>query len=230
VDWLPEFVFSAVSLAKQGDGGYWDSRMKLVPMFCALAFGVATGCSTSSLEPQATYLFNGRDLAGWVVTHGGEWSVEGGILVGRNGTNWSTDPEVSGSWLRTEREYGDFILDFEYAIEGNSGVFLRSALGKNPAFTGYEMQIVADHGRPPTKGSAGSLYDVVAATQNMSRPAGEWNKVRILCEGERIQIIWNGELTLDFEEATRSRRGYIGLQNHDEKSVVRFRNIRITEL
>jgi hypothetical protein len=222
--------FLAVSLAKQGIGGYWVFRMKLVPVLWALAFGVAMGCSTRSPEPKSSYLFNGRDLTGWVVTHGGEWSVEGGILVGRNGANWSTDPEVSGSWLRTEREYGDFILDLEYAIEGNSGVFLRSALEKNPAFTGYEMQIVSDHGRPPSKGSAGSLYDVVAATRNMSRLAGEWNKVRILCEGERIQVIWNGELTLDFEEATRSRRGYIGLQNHDEKSVVRFRNIRISEL
>lgn len=162
--------------------------------------------------------------------HGGEWVVEDGVLIGRNGENWSTDPEESGSWLRSEREYGDFMLDFEYAIEGNSGVFLRSAIDKNPAFTGYEMQLISDYGREPAIWSAGGLYDVVAASKNMSRPAGEWNQVRILYEGDRIQIIWNGELVVDFAEATRSRRGYLGLQNHDEKSVVKFRNIRITEL
>jgi hypothetical protein len=197
----------------------------------ALALLAAGGCCSQSTGPSnPVSLFNGRDLSGWVVMHGGEWSVEDGALVGRNGLNWSTDPEVSGSWLRSEKPYRNFELELEYAIHGNSGVFLRSAIGKNPAFTGYEMQIVADHGRPPTKGSAGGLYDVVAATRNMSKPAGEWNHVRIRVEGQRIQITWNGEPTLDFTDATRSTQGYIGLQNHDDRSVVRFRNIRITEL
>lgn len=204
--------------------------MKNFILATMMILGLAMGCSTSAPRPGVKSLFNGRDLTGWVVMHGGEWTVEDGVLVGRNGRDWTTNPEVSGSWLRSEREYGDFILEFEYAIEGNSGVFLRSGLDRNPAFTGYEMQIVSDHGRPPTKGSAGGLYDVVAASRNMSRPAGEWNQVRICYEGERVQIVWNGELVLDYQEANRSRRGYIGLQNHDDRSVVKFRNLRITEL
>ena len=101
--------------------------------------------------------------------------------MGRNGLNWSTNPEKSGSWLRTEKAYGDFTLDFEYAINksGNSGVFLRSALEKNPAFSGHEMQILDDHGRAPAKFTSGSLYDVVAPAKNMSKPAGDWNQVHI---------------------------------------------------
>jgi hypothetical protein len=204
--------------------------MKNFVLATMMILGLAMGCSTSGPRPGAKSLFNGRDLTGWVVMHGGEWTVEDGVLVGRNGRDWTTNPEVSGSWLRSERDYGDFILEFEYAIDGNSGVFLRSGLDRNPAFTGYEMQIVSDHGRPPTKGSAGGLYDVVAASRNMSRPAGEWNQVRICYEGERVQIVWNGELVVDYQEANRSRRGYIGLQNHDDRSVVKFRNLRITEL
>jgi hypothetical protein len=204
--------------------------MKNVFLVPALALAITVGCSTSQPRAVTQSLFNGSDLSGWVVMHGGEWTVEEGVLVGRNGKNWSTDPEVSGSWLRSEREYEDFILDFEYAIRGNSGVFLRSATEKNPAFTGYEMQILSDHGREPAIWSSGGLYDVVTASKNMSRPAGEWNQVRVLYEGDRIQIIWNGELVVDFHEANRSRRGHIGLQNHDDDSVVKFRNIRITEL
>ncbi len=188
------------------------------------------GCSTSKPQPVAQSLFNGRDLTGWVVMHGGDWTVEDGVLVGRNGQNWSTDPEVSGSWLRSERSYQNFILDLEYTIEGNSGIFIRSGLEQNPAFTGYEMQVLSDHGRAPSKGSAGSLYDVIAPSQNMTRPTGQWNQARILVEASRIQIILNGELVVDFDDATRSTGGYIGLQNHDDKSVVKFRNIRITEL
>jgi hypothetical protein len=179
---------------------------------------------------QAKSLFNGRDLSGWVIMHGGEWKVEDGAIVARNGTGWTTDPEVSGSWLRSEKEYGDFILELEYAINqrGNSGIFLRSALEKNPAFTGHEMQILDDHGREPRIFSTGALYDVVAASKNMSKPAGEWNRVRIETTGPRIQISLNGEPIVDYK-SDRRQRGYLGLQSHDEHAVARFRNIRVTE-
>ena len=195
-----------------------------------LLLGTLAGCSTPDGHREKP-LFNRLDLTGWVVMHGGEWSVENGMLVGRNGRDWSTNPEKSGSWLRTKKQYGNFVLELDYSINegGNSGIFIRSALKKNPAFSGHEMQIVADYGRPPTRGSAGSLYDVVAPKKNMSRPADEWNHVRIVTRGRRIQITWNGERTIDYE-TDRLTKGYIGLQNHDAKSVVRFRNIRITEL
>ncbi len=196
----------------------------------AVLLGGIAGCSTSKPQPVSRALFNGRDLAGWVIMYGGDWTVEQGILVGRHGTNWSTNPEMSGSWLRTERPYQNFILDLEYQVEGNSGIFIRSGLEKNPAFTGYEMQALSDYGRPPSKGSAGGLYDIVAPSQNMTRPDGQWNQVRILAEGPRIQIIMNGEMVVDFDEATRSPSGYIGFQNHDGKSIARFRNIRLVEL
>ena len=186
------------------------------------------GCSTPYFHHE---VFNGRDLKGWVPMHAGTWTVENGVLVGRNGKNWSTNPEKSGSWLRTEKDYGDFILELDYAINegGNSGIFFRSALDKNPAFTGYEMQILADSGRPATKHSAGSLYDVVAPAKNMSKRAGEWNHVKMRVKGQHAEIFLNGERILNYQ-LSRSLRGYIGLQNHDDHAVVKFRDIRIQEL
>jgi len=194
-----------------------------------LLVGLGAGCCCTGNKQQARLLFNERDLTGWVAMFGGEWTVQEGVLVGRNGKDWSTNPEKSGSWLRSEKQYSDFTLELDYAINaaGNSGIFIRSALEKNPAFTGHEMQITADNGRAPTKGSAGSLYDVIAASKNMSKPADEWNHVRITTTGRRIQINWNGEQTIDYE-TDRLTKGYIGLQNHDARSVVKFRNIRIT--
>ena len=204
----------------------------LLPLALALAF--VTGCkclcgSPASPASSAQSLFNGRDLSGWVALHGGEWKVEDGVLVGRNGLDWTTNPEKSGSWLRTEKEYSDFILELEYAInaKGNSGIFLRSGLEKNPAFTGHEMQILDDHGRAPAKFTSGSLYDVVSPSKNMSRPAGEWNQVRIECRGRRIQVAMNGEAIIDYQ-TDRLTRGYLGLQNHDTNAVVKFRNLRLT--
>ena len=177
-------------------------------------------------------LFNGKDLTGWVVMHGGDWKVEDGAIVGSNGVDWTTDPKKSGSWLRSEKEYSNFVFEFEYAIneKGNSGVFLRSALKENPAFTGHEMQILDDRERvkEPKVWSTGALYDVVAAKKNMSKPAGEWNAVKIETTGPQIKIWLNGEMIVD-HKSDRQTKGYLGLQNHDAKAVVKFRNLKIKE-
>jgi L-ribulose-5-phosphate 3-epimerase len=176
-------------------------------------------------------LFNGRDLDGWTKIEGGEWVIENGVLIGRNGQKWTTNPETTGSWLSTNKEYGDFRLEFQYTVNerGNSGVFFRSARAKNPAFTGYEFQIYDAPGRPPSKGGPTSLYDVAAPAKNAIRPAGQWNTVTIMAKGPRIRVEVNGEQVHDVE-LSRSLRGYVGLQNHDEKSVVKFRNVRLEEL
>ncbi len=176
-------------------------------------------------------LFNGKDLDGWTKIEGGDWAVDNGVLIGRNGVNWSTDPDKTGSWLSTKKQYDNFRLEFQFLINerGNSGVFFRSKQEKNPAFTGYEMQIHDSPGRPPTKGGPGSLYDLAAPEKNMIRPAGIWNYATITAQGNKIRVEMNGEKIID-KEFRRSSKGYIGLQNHDDKSVVRFKNIRIEEL
>jgi len=175
--------------------------------------------------------FNGKDLEGWTKIEGGDWAVENGILIGRNGINWSTDPDKTGSWLSTKKEYGNFRLELQFMINqgGNSGVFFRSKHTRNPAFTGYEMQIHDSHGRPPSKGGPGSLYDLAAPEKNLIRPAGMWNSATITAQGNKIRVEMNGEKILETENR-RSAKGYIGLQNHDDKSVVRFKNIRIEEI
>lgn len=182
-------------------------------------------------EARCNPIFDGKSLSGWTKIEGGEWLIENGVLIGRNGVNWSTNPERTGSWLSTEKEYSDFRLELQFMVNkgGNSGVFIRSSHQRNPAFTGYEMQIHDSPGRPPSKGGPGSLYDVVAPEKNLIRPAGQWNSATIFAKGPKIRIEMNGEKILETEQ-TRSMKGYIGLQNHDNKSEVRFKNIRLEVL
>ena len=146
--------------------------------------------------------------------------------------DWSTDPSRTGSWLRTEKEYGDFELYLEYSItkeKTNSGIFFRSGLERNPAFTGYEVQIYDAPGTEPRKNGPGALYEVVAPTKNRVRKVGEWNQVRVIAKGQQLRVHVNGEQVVDFA-GDRALKGYIGLQNHDDKSEVRFRNVQLAEL
>jgi hypothetical protein len=170
-------------------------------------------------------------------------SLDGWVLVREQPqTAWTASHGVvacSGrgrGWLRTARTYTDFVLRLDFAISkgGNSGVFLRSLLEGRPAYNGMEVQILDDAGTPPTVKSTGALYDAVAPATNPSRPAGEWNALEALCQGDHVRIAINGEtvvdVRLDEDEhlKDRPREGYIGLQNHH--SPVRFRNVRVREL
>ncbi len=65
-------------------------------------------------------LFNGKDLSGWKRLGGSaEFTVEDGTIVGRTVAN------SRNTFLVTEKEYGNFILEldvFMEAEEGNLGI------------------------------------------------------------------------------------------------------------
>ena len=62
-----------------------------------------------------------------------------------------------------------------------------------------------------------------------TKPVGEWTTYEIEVVGQRYKIFVNGQMVNEYE-GSRSAEGFIGLQNHDDKSPVRFRNIRVVEL
>ena len=77
---------------------------------------------------QWTSLFNGSSLDGWIQRGGkANYSVEDGCIVG------TTVPKTPNSFLCTEKDYGDFILEYEFKIDPrlNSGVQIRSQLKEN---------------------------------------------------------------------------------------------------
>ena len=68
-------------------------------------------------------LFNGKNLTGWKQLNGkAKYSIENGEIVG---TTVFGEPN---SFLVTAKDYGDFILEFEYKVDCtmNSGVQFRS--------------------------------------------------------------------------------------------------------
>jgi hypothetical protein len=68
-------------------------------------------------------LFDGKTLDGWQVRGGkATYDVEHGIIVG------TSQPNTSNTFLCTEKEYGDFVLEYEIKADAalNSGVQIRS--------------------------------------------------------------------------------------------------------
>ena len=117
------------------------------------------------------------------------------------------------------------------AENGNSGVFVRSSSQRSY----IQTQIRDSHGKeePLDNSDCGAVVGVAAPSKNMSKPAGQWNRMIITCQQDRMQVELNGEevINLDLTESQKTRTvrsGRIGFEN--KNSPVAFRNVRIKEL
>jgi hypothetical protein len=179
-------------------------------------------------------LFDGHSLDGWKPNgKPGSFVVKDGAIVGDR-----TGKGDLAYWLSTEREYADFELRLQYKLGsgGNSGIFIRAPHTGRTSRVGMEVQLLDDGARKgkPGVGDTGAIYQVAASKAFVARPAGEWNDLRIRCEGPHIQVTLNGELINDIQMTdfpalkTRPRQGFIGLSAHTQP--VQFRSIRLREL
>lgn len=190
-------------------------------------------------------LFDGKTTAGWIGVAGQEfpsdcWVVEDGCLR-------SVVQKPTFQDIRTEREFGDFELEFAWRIAtgGNSGV--KYLIRKYDAWTpagvtaarphararGCEYQLADDEGnadarRDATRGT-GSLYGESAAETGPRRKAGDWNESRILVRRPAVEHWLNGTQVVSVRlPGALPERSAISLQNHS--SVCWFRSIQVRSL
>jgi hypothetical protein len=200
----------------------------------------------SEQEKQAGWklLFDGKSAEGWrnykKPDIGSGWKVvEGGL----------TRADRGAGDIVTIDQYGAFELSLEYRISpgGNSGLMFHvTEDGAAPWHSGPEIQI-QDHkiGRDPQK--SGWLYQLYPSEADSTKPAGEWNQVRIVITPAKCEQFMNGVKYCEYvkgspdwdERVAKSKfakfpqfgkatRGHICLQDHGNE--VAFRNIKIRVL
>lgn len=171
------------------------------------------------------------------------WLVSEGVLKGS---------VPRGTWLVSPREYGDFVLEFEFRLgeRGQGGVGLRFPMRGDPSAEGLEIQMVDPRYFPTNLTvqpweTTGALYKAVAPSANAYKPL-EWNHYSIVCQASRISVTLNGTKVIDVDlsqptdspEPVRGKplverpvRGRIGfLEASRGASQVEIRNARIREL
>jgi hypothetical protein len=159
-------------------------------------------------------LFNGKDLTGWTPVHDVTFEVKDGNLRLVKGMGW----------LRTEKEYGDFILEFECrALEEkyDSGIFFRCGLeGKPWPKDGWQLNLRYDMLGGLVKG-----YRAMVPSETPKKPANQWMKFRFDVKGKKATLDIDGERAWE-TDVLDAGRGYLGIQAEDKS--FDFRNIRIT--
>ncbi|MDR3198450.1 MAG: DUF1080 domain-containing protein [Planctomycetaceae bacterium] len=215
---------------------------------CSFLMSADTAPNVLSLEEKTEgfqLLFDGKRLSPeiWQSAIDG-YPVEDGAIVCRKGGN-----------LLTVKEYGDFVLRFEFLLPpgGNNGIGIRAESPETEAaYHGIEIQVLDNnaekHKDIKPYQAHGSVYGVVPAKRNTEKndyqkPIGEWNVEEITASGSKIKVVLNGETIIDTDIAEfkdkptpdgrdhpglHREKGFLGFQGHGDP--VRFRNIRIKEL
>ena len=204
-------------------------------------------------------LFDGKSTAGWhnygKKTVGSSWKIENGALT------LATDKKPDGGWqvadggdLISDDQYENFELNLEWKIAncGNSGIMFSGVETDEFDYiwqTGPEMQILDNTCHPDTKyvtHRAGDLYDMIETSHVTVKPAGEWNKVRIIKVNGEVEFWLNGykvvEFTMyngdwnnliskskfkDWKGFGMAKKGHLALQDHGDR--IWFRNVKILE-
>ncbi len=148
-----------------------------------------------------------------------------------------------GVYWYTAAEFADFVLRIDWLATGkedNSGVFLRfPPFGDWQDVVGHGLEVqIDDRGWNPQAGryhdplhQTGAVYGLAPARLVASRDLGEWNRFEIEARGPSVAVSLNGTPVCRLDDAAgRPRRGHVGLQNHDPRSRVRFRNLCIRTL
>jgi hypothetical protein len=231
---------------------------------CVLVLGLVTSCGSngnakksSSKDDGFESIFDGKTTAGWrgynlptFPTKG--WEVVDGTLHCIGSGNGEAG---NGGDVIYDKKLSNFELDLDWKIGegGNSGIFiLAQEIPNEPIWkSSPEMQLLDNEKHPDAKlgvdgnRMAGSLYDLIPAKPQNTKPAGQWNHVHILVYQGTVVYSQNGANIVEYHLWTEdwkkmianskfkdyewfanpAKEGYIGLQDHG--SDVWFRNIKL---
>ena len=206
-------------------------------------------------------LFDGKTMNGWhsygKTAAGKDWLVQDGAIYlnaeARNQAGWQA---ADGGDIVTADEFANYELRLEWKIApcGNSGIIYN--IVEDPSkyeyvwHTGPEMQVLDNTCHPDAmieKHRAGDLYDLIACKYETVKPAGQWNKVRLINRNGKVEHWLNGRKVVevdmtgdewkqliagskfkDMPAFGKTTSGKIALQDHGDK--VWFRNVKIRTL
>ncbi len=220
--------------------------MNIIKKYRPIVFAtvILGGCLITQVRAQTPNewksLFDGKTLNGWKQATGkASYTTENGMIVG------TTAVEPHNSFLVTEKEYGDFILELDTKVESstsNSGVQTRSHFdphGNDGLGKVYGRQVEID---PSDRRWSGGIEDEARRDwlytlqyNPKAQPAfkqGEWNHLKIECIGNTTKTWVNG-VAAAYVVDTIDSKGFIGLQVHnvtkseDAGKKIYFKNIRI---
>jgi hypothetical protein len=210
-----------IAFAFQGQGLKGDEMnfRNLIFTIVVTAYSFESVTAQPKAEDGFRSLFDGKTLAGWNVMNKAKFIAEAEVIKLRGGSGW----------LRSDEEYGDFILRLEVRWmkpRQDSGIFIRASKeGKNWPDRRYEVQC-ENSNRVAHIFGAKCTRDAKKAEALLKAPK-EWNSFEVSCIDKRCEVKLNNELVCTSDDL-KMAKGFIGLQG--EGGELEFRNLRIKKI
>lgn len=198
------------------------------------------GIAALAVAGETVTLFNGKNLDGWTfdvidpeVKPEQIWSVADGILVCKG-----RPPGV----IRTEREFENYEITVEWrwpagGKPGNGGLLVHCSTPRERFIWPKSLEVQLAHENAGDFWMIGEKVTVPGATpqdrrwvkrqNSVEKPVGEWNTMRVRCEGNRIRVWVNGVLMNEGTDITTGK-GAICLQS--EGAEIHFRKVELTPI
>lgn len=185
----------------------------------------ALALASSALAGELPSVFTGRNFDGWKLPERNIWwAAKNGILKLDSG------PNKKGSTLWTVKEYGNFIMEFEFKMGRgtvDTGIYIRT--GKEQIQIGISGSLKRDMTASPY--IAGKGYPVEAKNIKRILKPKDWNHMTIVAIGKNYSVWLNGRHVMSYDSESAIRRGPVGIQLHGGKDMsAEYKNIVIAEL
>lgn len=234
-------------------------RSRLLSILSLSVFAIA---SPAADPPKGfTPLFNGKDFTGW---YGWKIHEKGGSPVdlaklspeekAKKIAEWTADMHKTwkiengeminngeGAYPATEKEYGDaeFLIEYKITKTVDSGIYPKTM----PQIQVWDPTDVRQVKNGNEKGSGGlwnnpAGYGGKDPLVKADKPAGEWNRFRIITLGDYVTVYLNDQLVVDhqrmhnyFEKgAPLPKKASLLLQTHAPKLPIHWRNLYVREI
>ncbi len=217
--------------------------------------------ATETAQEEWITLFDGNSFDGWRGYNRTDvpkaWTIEDGSIK-INGSGKGEAGAKDGGDILFDRKFKNFELTFEWKVAkgSNSGIFyLAQEVKDEPIWkSSPEYQILDNANHPDAKlgknanRQSASLYDLIPAVPQNSKPFGEWNTGSIMVYKGTVVHSQNGENVVEYHLWTddwkkmiegskfkgwenfinaggENQEGFIGLQDHGDD--VWYKNIKI---
>ena len=166
----------------------------MVSMLASCGGNGAKKAEAPAEEDNTIVLFDGTSLEGWR-GYGKDhvparWTIEDGCLKFNGSGGGEAQTGEGGDIIFAAQKFKNFELELEWKISkgGNSGIFYLAQETAGPIYiSAPECQVLDNENHPDARlgvdgnRMSSSLYDMIPAKPQNAKPAGEWNKVKILC-------------------------------------------------
>ncbi|MEN8202764.1 MAG: DUF1080 domain-containing protein [Bacteroidota bacterium] len=208
---------------------------------------ILLGTNSCSQKSAAWSPLFGEDYS-QAIYEDGSWEVKDDLLVA-----------LEDKVVWAPGEYENFRLELEFKNEAgtNSGIIVYCTDTADWIPNSVEIQIADDHsekwGTARLDYQCGAIFGhLPAGEQKVVNEPGEWNKLKISCKGQLIEVVLNGQMvtSMDMAEWTSGTtnpdgseipewlpkpfaelptKGSIGFQGKHGDSSITFKNVRISK-